>query len=59
MNGRQRSVLKEGVVAGLIGAAVRSDPVTGSGAARLAELADEVAALVGRYPAYDRQEALT
>jgi glycine hydroxymethyltransferase len=46
-------------IAGLIGAAVRSDPATTAGAARLADLADDAAGLVRRFPAYDRQEALT
>jgi glycine hydroxymethyltransferase len=45
-------------IAGLIGAAVRSDPETRGGASRLADAADEVADLVRRFPAYDRQEVL-
>jgi glycine hydroxymethyltransferase len=45
-------------IAGLIGAAVRSDPGTSVGASRLADVADEVAALVGRFPAYARQEVM-
>ena len=42
----------------LIGAAVRSDPDTSAGATRLADVADEVAALTGRFPAYARQEVM-
>ncbi|MEV4343433.1 serine hydroxymethyltransferase [Actinoplanes sp. NPDC049596] len=45
-------------IAGLIGVAVRSDPGTGAGAARLAGVAGEVAELVGRFPAYARQEVM-
>nr|WP_221375846.1 serine hydroxymethyltransferase [Actinoplanes polyasparticus] len=45
-------------IAGLIGAAVRSDPDTTAGAARLADAADEVAGLVRRFPAYGRQEVM-
>ena len=39
-------------VAGLIAAAVAADPETGLGAARLAEVAGEVSALVRQFPAY-------
>jgi glycine hydroxymethyltransferase len=39
-------------VAGLIGAAVRSDPESAAGASRLRDLADEVSALVAKFPAY-------
>jgi glycine hydroxymethyltransferase len=39
-------------VAGLIASAVGSDPDTSTGAIRLAELADEVSALVRQFPAY-------
>ena len=46
-------------IAGLIGMAVRSDPDSAGGAARLAAVADEVADLVRRFPAYARQEVLT
>ncbi len=45
-------------IAGLIGIAVRSDPGTAGGAARLADAADEVADLVRRFPAYGRQEVM-
>jgi glycine hydroxymethyltransferase len=45
-------------IAGLIGAAVRSDPQTTAGATRLADSADEVGDLVRRFPAYDRQEVM-
>jgi glycine hydroxymethyltransferase len=45
-------------IAGLIGAAVRCDPGTAAGASRLADVADEVLALVGRFPAYARQEVM-
>jgi glycine hydroxymethyltransferase len=45
-------------IARLIGAAVGSDPGTTGGAARLAEVADEVSDLVERFPAYGRQEVL-
>ncbi|XVV11736.1 serine hydroxymethyltransferase [Actinoplanes sp. CA-131856] len=45
-------------IAGLIGVAVRSDPATGAGAARLAGAAAEVAELVARFPAYARQEVM-
>ncbi|SNY10488.1 serine hydroxymethyltransferase [Paractinoplanes atraurantiacus] len=45
-------------IAGLIGVAVRSDPETGAGAARLAGAAAEVADLVARFPAYARQEVM-
>jgi glycine hydroxymethyltransferase len=44
-------------VAGLIAAAVRSDPDTTAGAARLRDLGDEVAALVARFPAYPEPAA--
>ena len=46
-------------IAGLIGAAVRSDPDTRAGASRLADVADEVLDLVRRFPAYAPQEVLT
>jgi glycine hydroxymethyltransferase len=46
-------------IAGLIGAAVRSDPDTTAGASRLADVADEVLDLVRRFPAYAPQEVLT
>jgi glycine hydroxymethyltransferase len=39
-------------VAGLIGAAVRTDPGGTAGAVRLQDLAAEVSALAGRFPAY-------
>jgi glycine hydroxymethyltransferase len=39
-------------IAGLVAAAVRADPETGSGTARLADLADEVTSLVRRFPPY-------
>ena len=42
----------------LIGAAVRSEPDTSAGASRLADIADEVVALTGRFPAYARQEVM-
>ncbi|MGK5678947.1 serine hydroxymethyltransferase [Actinoplanes sp. URMC 104] len=45
-------------IAGLIGVAVGSDPDTAGGASRLADAADEVAALVRRFPAYGRQEVM-
>ncbi|GAB2573755.1 serine hydroxymethyltransferase [Paractinoplanes abujensis] len=45
-------------IAALIGVAVRSNPDTAGGASRLADAADEVAALVRRFPAYGRQEVL-
>jgi glycine hydroxymethyltransferase len=45
-------------VAGLIAAAVRSDPGTTGGASRLADAADEVSNLVRRFPAYPRQEVM-
>jgi glycine hydroxymethyltransferase len=45
-------------IARLIGAAVGSDPQTPAGASRLAEAAHEVSDLVGRFPAYGRQEVL-
>ena len=41
-----------GRIARLIAAAARCDPETGPGAACLADLADEVSALVRRFPAY-------
>ena len=43
-------------IAGLIAAAVRADPASGKGSARLADVAVEVSALVGRFPAYALQE---
>jgi glycine hydroxymethyltransferase len=45
-------------IAGLIADAVRSDPDTAGGATRLADVADEVASLVRRFPAYPRQEVM-
>jgi glycine hydroxymethyltransferase len=39
-------------IAGLIATAVTSDPGTSAGAARLRDVADQVAALVGKFPAY-------
>ncbi|GAA0801918.1 serine hydroxymethyltransferase [Spirilliplanes yamanashiensis] len=39
-------------IAGLIATAVRNDPATTAGAARLRDVADEVSALVGKFPAY-------
>ncbi|MBM2621270.1 serine hydroxymethyltransferase [Actinoplanes sp. LDG1-06] len=45
-------------IAALIGVAVRSDPDSAGGASRLADAADEVAALVRRFPAYGRQEVM-
>ena len=42
----------------LIGAAVRSDPDSSAGASRLADVADEVQALVGQFPAYAREEVM-
>ena len=45
-------------IAGLIGVAVRSDPGSAGGAARLADVADEVSSLVGCFPAYAQQEVL-
>jgi glycine hydroxymethyltransferase len=44
-------------VASLIAAAVRADPSAPAGARVLHDTADEVAALVGRFPVYGRQEA--
>jgi glycine hydroxymethyltransferase len=46
-----------GRIAGLIAAAVRADPSTTGGARVLHDTADEVAALVGRFPVYGRQAA--
>jgi glycine hydroxymethyltransferase len=46
-------------IAGLIGAAVRADPASGTGSARLADIAVEVSSLVGRFPAYALQEVGT
>ena len=45
-------------IAGLIGAAVRSDPDTAAGASRLADVSDEVLSLVRRFPAYARREVM-
>ena len=45
-------------IAGLIAAAVAADPETGPGAIRLADLADEVSALVRQFPAYSPTGAL-
>ena len=42
----------------LIGTALRSDPDTSAGSSRLADVADEVVALTGRFPAYARQEVM-
>ncbi len=39
-------------IAGLIATAVRQDPAVPAGANRLRDLADEVSALVGKFPAY-------
>jgi glycine hydroxymethyltransferase len=39
-------------IAGLIAVAVRADPQTSGGATRLADVRDEVSALVRRFPAY-------
>jgi len=41
-------------IAGLIGAAVRSDPATLTGAAALRDVASQVQDLVGKFPAYPR-----
>jgi glycine hydroxymethyltransferase len=41
-------------IARLVAAAIHAHPETGPGAARLADLADEVSALVHRFPAYPR-----
>jgi glycine hydroxymethyltransferase len=46
-----------GQIASLIAAAVRADPSDVGGARILHDTADEVAALVGRFPVYGRQEA--
>jgi glycine hydroxymethyltransferase len=43
-------------IAALIAAAVRADPETTSGARRLHDVADEVMALVRRFPAYPRAQ---
>jgi glycine hydroxymethyltransferase len=43
-----------GRIAGLLAQAVRADPATAAGAATLAEVADESAALVAEFPAYPR-----
>jgi glycine hydroxymethyltransferase len=43
-----------GRIAGLLARAVRADPATAAGAATLAEVADESAALVAEFPAYPR-----
>ncbi|WP_433369645.1 serine hydroxymethyltransferase [Actinoplanes sp. CA-142083] len=45
-------------IGALVGTAVRCDPGTSAGAARLAEVADEVLALVGQFPAYAQQEVM-
>jgi glycine hydroxymethyltransferase len=45
-------------IGALIGAAVRCDPETPAGASRLADVADEVLALVGQFPAYAQQEVM-
>jgi glycine hydroxymethyltransferase len=45
-------------IAGLVAAAVRADPGTSAGAAALRDVADEVASLVRRFPAYPRAEAM-
>ena len=45
-------------IAGLIAVAVRADPQTTRGARLLHDTADEVTALVRRFPAYGRQEVL-
>jgi glycine hydroxymethyltransferase len=44
-------------IASLIAAAVRADPSAPGGSRVLHDTADEVAALVGRFPVYGRQEA--
>jgi len=46
-------------IAGLIGAAVRCDPALAAGERRLAEVAEEAAELVRRFPAYGRAEVMT
>ncbi|MBB2946284.1 glycine hydroxymethyltransferase [Actinoplanes lutulentus] len=45
-------------IAGLIGAAVRSDPATAGGASRLDEVGTEVSELVRRFPVYAQQEVM-
>jgi glycine hydroxymethyltransferase len=45
-------------IGALIGAVVRCDPETSAGASRLADVADEVQALVGQFPAYAHQEVM-
>ncbi|NMO56025.1 serine hydroxymethyltransferase [Actinoplanes sp. TBRC 11911] len=45
-------------IAGMIGVAVRCDPQTTVGAARLAQVADEAADLARRYPAYGHAEVM-
>ncbi len=45
-------------IAGLIGAAVRSDPATTAGRSRLADVAGEVLDLVRRFPAYAQEEVM-
>ncbi|BBH64531.1 serine hydroxymethyltransferase [Actinoplanes sp. OR16] len=45
-------------IAGLIGAAVRSDPATAGGASRLDEVREEVSELVRRFPVYEEQEVM-
>ncbi|WP_229071293.1 serine hydroxymethyltransferase [Actinoplanes sp. DH11] len=45
-------------IAGLIGAAARSDPAAAGGAGRLDEVAEEVSELVRRFPIYAEQEAM-
>jgi glycine hydroxymethyltransferase len=44
-------------IASLIAAAVRADPAAAAGGRVLHDTAEEVAALVGRFPVYGRQEA--
>jgi glycine hydroxymethyltransferase len=46
-------------IAGMIGAAVRCDPAHPAGERRLAEIAEEAADLVRRFPAYGRAEVMT
>ncbi|HEX5201692.1 serine hydroxymethyltransferase [Paractinoplanes rhizophilus] len=45
-------------IGALIGAAVRCDPGTPAGASRLADVATEVSALVGQFPAYHREKVM-
>jgi glycine hydroxymethyltransferase len=43
-------------IANLIARAVRADPATGAGGSVLADVAEEVTDLVGRFPAYPRTQ---